>query len=61
MSQAAELNIEQELKRREEEQRALQIKRDLEVLHKREEDVKTGRSRLIAPEEFWSNVRKAGF
>jgi len=61
MSQAAELNIEQELKRHAEEQHALQIKRDLEVLHSREEAVRSGRERLITSEEFWSNVRKAGF
>jgi len=60
MSQAAELNIEQELKRREDEQRTLQIKRDLEVLERRVGDHKAGRSRLVTLDEIWNDLEKAG-
>ena len=61
MAQAAKLNIEQEVQRHEEEQRASQLKRDLEVLHRREEDYESGRTRMLSSEEFWSNIKKAGF
>jgi len=61
MAEAAKLDIEQELQRHAEEQRVLQVRRDLEVLHKREEDYRYGRSRMLTSEEFWGNVRKAGF
>ncbi|MCL2680754.1 MAG: hypothetical protein FWF11_04735 [Coriobacteriia bacterium] len=61
MSQTAELNIEQEVRRHEEEQRALQVKSDLEVLRRREEDYESGRTHMLSSGEFWSNIRKAGF
>ena len=60
MAQAAELNIEQELKHREEEQKALQVKRDLEVLAHRVENYKAGRSRLVPLDEIWTDLEKAG-
>lgn len=60
MAQTAELNIEQELERREAAQRDMQIKIDLDELSQRESAVEEGRSRLIAPDEFWGTVEKAG-
>jgi len=60
MGQAAELNIELELKRREEEQRDLQVERDIKVLRQREEEYEAGRSRLVSFDELWSSLEKAG-
>lgn len=60
MAQTVKLNIEQELRRREVAQRDLRVKIDLDELAQRESDVEEGHSRLIAPDEFWGMVEKAG-
>jgi hypothetical protein len=61
MAQTARLDIDKEIKRRKAAIHDLQIKMDQEELARREADVEAGRARLIDSDEFWDNVKKAGF
>jgi hypothetical protein len=61
MAKTARIDIDTEIERRKTMVRNLQVKIDQEELARREADVEAGRSRLISPAEFWSNVEKAGF
>ncbi|MDR1042481.1 MAG: hypothetical protein LBL54_01085 [Clostridiales Family XIII bacterium] len=61
MPQTANINIDEEIERRQVARKNLQTKIDMEELERRSEEVNSGRSRLISPEEFWDNVEKAGF
>lgn len=61
MAQTAQINIDKEIERRKDARRTMQIKMDLDELDRRATDVGQDRSRLISPEEFWDNVKKAGF
>jgi len=61
MAQTARIDIDKELERRKITLRDMQVKIDQEELARREIDVELGRSRLISSDEFWDNVKKAGF
>jgi hypothetical protein len=61
MPQAARIDFDKEIERRKIVRRNLQTKLDLDELDRRVTAVEEGSSRLISPEEFWDNVKKAGF